>query len=334
VNPGVKLQGGLRHTGDLVHKTFFDLLSMLRTFIFSLTLVASASALAGTACPQHFVAGQPPVVSNPKLQARTREICFEAFVVLHSGVSRTPLYAAEHLTRENLKQAKVLPRKDSFHAEKSLPENERAELDDYARSGYDRGHMAPNADFANKTAQAESFSLANMVPQIHANNAGVWAGLEGTARDMASAEGELYVVSGPAFLGSKLKKVGNVMVPTHIWKVIYSPAQRRAGAYLVVNEDTQTYETLTVSKLEKMIGVSVLPGLSQTVRDAGMTLSESAAPPVRKPKTQETGEVVQKKDAITPKKDDTVQKKDDAGSGGFLRFLVQLIDVIGRALKH
>ena len=306
---------------------------MLRTFIFSLTLVASASALAGTACPQHFVAGQPPVIGNPKLQARTREICFEAFAVLHSGVSRTPLYAAEHLTRENLQQAKVLARKDSFHAEKSLPENERAELDDYARSGYDRGHMAPNADFANKTAQAESFSLANMVPQIHANNAGVWAGLEGTAREMASAEGDLYVVSGPAFLGSKLKKVGNVMVPTHIWKVIYSPAQRRAGAYLVVNEDTQTYETLTVSKLEKMIGVSVLPGLPQTVRDAGMTLPEFAAP-VRKPKVHEADEVVQKKDAATPKKDEAAHKKEDAGSGGFLRFLVQLIDVIGRALKH
>ena len=299
---------------------------MLRTFIFSLTLAASASVLAGTACPQHFVAGQPPVIGNPKLQARTREICFEAFAVLHSGVSRTPLYAAEHLTRENLKQAKVLARKDSFHAEKSLPENERAELDDYAHSGYDRGHMAPNADFANKTAQAESFSLANMVPQIHANNAGVWAGLEGTAREIASAEGELYVVSGPAFLGSKIKKVGNVMVPTHIWKVMYSPAQRRAGAYLVVNEDTQTYETLTVSKLEKMIGVSVLPGLPQTIRDAGMTLPEFSAP-VRTPKVHNADEVVQKKDAVTP-------KKEEARSGSFLRFLVQLIEVISRTLKH
>jgi endonuclease G len=299
---------------------------MLRTFIFSLTLAASASVLAGTACPQHFVAGQPPVIGNPKLQARTREICFEAFAVLHSGVSRTPLYAAEHLTRENLKQAKVLARKDSFHAEKSLPENERAELDDYAHSGYDRGHMAPNADFANKTAQAESFSLANMVPQIHANNAGVWADLEGTAREIASAEGELYVVSGPAFIGSKIKKIGNVMVPTHIWKVIYSPSQRRAGAYLVVNEDTQTYETLTVSKLEKMIGVSVLPGLPQTVRDAGMTLPEFSAP-VRKPKVHNADEVVPKKDTVTP-------KKEEAGSGSFLRFLVQLIEVISRALKH
>ena len=301
---------------------------MLRTFIFSLTLAVSASALAGTACPQHFVAGQPPVVSNAKLQARTREICFQAFAVLHSGVSRTPLYAAEHLTRENLKQAKLLPRKDSFHAEKSLPEGERAELDDYARSGYDRGHMAPNADFANEKAQSESFSLANMVPQIHANNAGVWAGLEGTAREMANAEGELYVVSGPWFNSSKIKKIGNVTVPSHIWKVMYSPAQRRAGAYIVVNEDTKDYQTLTVSELEKKIGINPLPGVSKAIRDAGMTLPELAAPPGKKPKA-EPGSTSAKESAGKTESGNPPAKepagKNNPESGGWISLLLQLI---------
>ena len=87
-----------------------------------------------------------------------------------------------------------------------MPENDRAELADYERSGYDRGHMAPNADFATRKRQAESFSLANMVPQVHENNAGVWAGIEGAARQLAKREGELYVISGPAFIGGKLKK--------------------------------------------------------------------------------------------------------------------------------
>lgn len=292
---------------------------MLRTFICFLMLLVSASAFAGTACPEHFVAGQPPVVTNAKMQARTRELCFEAFAVLHSGVSRTPLYAAEHLTRENLKQARLLPRKDSFHAEKSLPESERAELDDYARSGYDRGHMAPNADFANEKAQGESFSLANMVPQVHANNAGVWAGLEGAARKLATSEGELYVVSGPFFGSGKVKKIGNVMVPTYIWKVFYSPAQRRAGAYLVANEDTQDYQTFTVSELEKKIGMSVLPGVPQSVRDAGMKMPEPAAPPGRKPKAEPGDE------AATPPAKPPADKSENAAVNGFVRFLLQLI---------
>ena len=198
-------------------------MSRFLTFTLSLAAFLAIPGWAATQCPEHFAGGVAPSITNPKLKARTQEVCFEAFAVLHSGISRTPLYSAEHLTRANLNAAGKLSRKDSFHPESALPAQDRAELSDYARSGYDRGHMSPNADFANRSAQAESFSLANMVPQVHANNAGVWAGIEGAARQLAASEGELYVVSGPAFIGTDIKQVGRVLVPTHIWKVLYSP---------------------------------------------------------------------------------------------------------------
>jgi endonuclease G len=259
---------------------------MFRTLVFSLTVLVSTSVLAGTDCPQHFAAGQPPLVTNPKFQPRTQPLCFRAFAVLHSGLSRTPLYSAEYLTRKNLKNAAKLSRKDSFHSEDALPERDRAELSDYERSGYDRGHMAPNADFANRKAQAESFSLANMVPQVHESNAGVWAGIESATRQLAIAEGDIYVISGPAFIGSNLKKIGNVLVPTHVWKVIYSPTQQRAGAYLITNDNTRDYAVVSVSKLEKMVGLSLLPGLPQNVRDAGMALPKPEPRQDRRKKTR------------------------------------------------
>ena len=263
---------------------------MSRFLTFTLTLFLAAClglpAWAATDCPGHFAGGIAPTVTNPKLQARTQEVCFEAFAVLHSGISRTPLYSAEHLTRANLKAAGALSRKDSFHPESALPARDRAELKDYARSGYDRGHMAPNADFATRTAQAESFSLANMVPQVHANNAGVWAGIEGAARQLATSEGELYVVSGPAFIGDDIKQVGRVLVPTHIWKVLYSPKQQRAGAYVVTNDETREYSAVTVSDLEKMVGLKLLPGLSQQVRDGGMNLPKPSAHNGKKPRSK------------------------------------------------
>jgi endonuclease G len=68
-------------------------------------------AWAATECPEHFASGIAPTVTNPKLQARTQEVCFEAFAVLHSGISRTPLYSAEYLTRANLNAAGNLSRK-------------------------------------------------------------------------------------------------------------------------------------------------------------------------------------------------------------------------------
>ncbi len=82
--------------------------------------------------------GQPPTITNPKLQPRNQEVCFETFAVLHSGISRTPPYSAEHLTRQNLEEAKTLSRRDSFHAERALPVSQRSELSDYARSGYSK----------------------------------------------------------------------------------------------------------------------------------------------------------------------------------------------------
>ena len=239
---------------------------------------AAAPALANaTDCPEHFVAGQAPVITQPKIKARTQEVCFIAFAVLHSGVSRTPLYAAEHLTRSKLEQAKKLSRKDSFHTESALRPSDRAELEDYQRSGYDRGHLAPNADMPTREAQRESFSLANMVPQIHANNAGVWAGIEAAARQWAIDEGELYVVSGPAFIGSNLKKIGNVLVPTHLWKAVYSPKQQRAGVYLITNDDTKEYAAISVADLEKMVGLNVLPGVPAAVRTAVADLPKPVA---------------------------------------------------------
>lgn len=236
-------------------------------------LVVSGSALAAsTACPEHFVGGQPPVLVQAKLKPRTQELCFISFAVLHSGVSRTPLYAAEHLTRDNLALAKKLSRKDSFRAESALPPSDRAELEDYQRSGYDRGHLAPNADMPTRESQRDSFSLANMVPQVHANNAGVWAGIEAAARQLAIEEGELYVISGPAFVGNDIRKIGNVLVPTHLWKAIYSPKQQRAGAYLITNDDTKDYAMISMADLEKMVGINVLPTLPSKVRESGMNL--------------------------------------------------------------
>lgn len=247
------------------------------TIVLFLVACLSTPAWASTQCREQFAAGVAPTITNVKLQSRTQEVCFQNYAVLHSGISHTPLYSAEHLTRANVEEAKTLSRRDSFHPEDTLPARDRAELSDYARSGYDRGHMSPNGDMPDRSAQAESFSLANMVPQVHANNAGIWAGIEGAARQLAVNEGEVYVVSGPAFLGNDLQRIGNVLVPTHLWKVLYSPKQQRAGAYVITNDDTRTYSSVTVSDLEKMIGVSPLPGLSQRVRDSGMDLPKPAS---------------------------------------------------------
>ena len=143
-----------------------------------LFLAITVSAVFGTAfaantdfaqCRNDFANGKPPVLSV-SADMQPRSLCFSAFAVLHSGKSHTPIYVAERLNREVLLEARHNQRTNKFYAEDRLPRAERAELEDYHRSGFDRGHMAPAGDMATPESMAQSFSLANMVPQYPINN--------------------------------------------------------------------------------------------------------------------------------------------------------------------
>jgi endonuclease G len=201
--------------------------------------------------------------------------------VLHSGITRTPLWSAEHLQAQNIAAAQELSRENSFHPEPRLPSTQRAELADYARSGYDRGHMAPNGDMPDRDSQRDSFSLANIVPQDGENNRNLWAGIEGAVRRMAKKEGDLYVVTGPAFLGSDLKKIGNVLVPTHLYKLVYSPRQRAGAAWFVENTADAKANVIPIPELERIIGINLLPALSDADKERVLALPEIREKPSR-----------------------------------------------------
>lgn len=223
-------------------------------------------------CTDHFVGGQAPQFTNAKLAAATKPLCFNVFSVMHSGITRTPLWSAEHLQAQNIEAAQELSRENSFHAEPELAPGQRAELADYARSGYDRGHMAPNGDMPDRDSQRDSFSLANIVPQDGENNRHLWAGIEGAVRKMTKREGDLYVVTGPAFLGTDLKKVGNVLVPTHLYKLVYSPRQRAGAAWFVENRADAQPNVVPIPELERIIGIDLLPALSATDKERVLKL--------------------------------------------------------------
>lgn len=225
------------------------------------------------ACVDHFVSGKAPVVTSPSLAKKTDALCFEAYAVMHSGVSRTPLWSAEHLTRQSVDAAREVKRKNAFHAEPALPPDDRAELSDYARSGFDRGHMAPSGDMPTENAQYESFSLANIIPQNPNNNQNLWEGIETSTRTLARQDGELYVVTGPMFEGSTLQRLnGRVLVPTTVFKAIYDPARKEAGAYVTPNAAGMEYRTLSIADLEQRAGINVFPGLSADIKAKKMAL--------------------------------------------------------------
>ena len=248
--------------------------------------LAIAPALASqTGCPEHFTDGQAPDLINQKLAAKTREVCYSGFALKHSGVTRTPLYAAEHLTRDRLMQGKVLKRQSQFHPDENIPRSERAELHHYARSGYDRGHVAPFADMFDMQSQHECFSLANMVPQVPENNRGPWEGIESAVRMMAKSKGELFVITGPIYQGSNIEQIGGaVMVPTKLFKAVYDPQRQEAGAYLIDNAANAQPQKLSIDELEKITGISIFPSVEENVKSRLMHLPEPKSYKERKRK--------------------------------------------------
>ena len=240
-----------------------------------LVLFMPAAAIAQRAsCPQFFPGGQPPALVNAKLGQRTTLLCNDAYAALASGITHGAIWSAEHPTAASLEQARHIRREGQFHAEDRLSPPDQAQLADYRRSGYDRGHMTPSGDMPDEQAQQQTFSLANMVPQTAELNRGIWEGVESAVRHLAEREGELYVVTGPAFDGQQLASIGpdGVLVPTSTWKAVYDPRTGGTGVYVCKNTDRPTCDIVPVTMLIRVVGIDPFPGLPDRLKREAVLL--------------------------------------------------------------
>jgi len=143
--------------------------------------------------------------------------------------------------------------------------------------------MAPAGDMPDEKPQRESFSLANMIPQDHNLNTKLWEGIETATRNLAKNSGELYVVTGPIFYGSDLKRInGRVLVPTYVYKAIYDPRRNQAAAYFAVNAPGNRYAVVSIAEVEQLAGIALFPALAHEVKQTPMAL------PAPKPSTRAT----------------------------------------------
>jgi endonuclease G, mitochondrial len=235
------------------HHVWRALSVALRGAIAGSALVGSLAIAAGfDGCEEHIALGVPGESGQP--------LCRLGYALAHDSVKKTPVWVAEHLTRERaMAQA---TRKDAFAPDPDLPRGERAELRDYKGSGFDRGHMAPYADF-NWSAQAarQSFYLSNMVPQVgRGMNQGIWKDLESAVRLWAVRRGEVYVYTGPIY-GAKFRVIGKgrVAVPAQLYKIVYDPATYESITFIMPNkalkvQDIGSYVS-TVQEVERLTGL-------------------------------------------------------------------------------
>lgn len=248
----------------------------MKSILLSLILINLFSNIAsGSTCKDQLVDGAKPEIVTTGVDKRSNFLCFSEMAVLHSGVTRTPLYSAALLTRERIEAGRVLSREDNFHEEDMLHPSDRATLQDYKGSmklNLQRGHLVANKDTGSRQTQYESFSLANIVPQNADSNGNLWSELEQRVRGMAMQRGKIFVITGPVFDDSNERLNGRVLIPKRLFKAIYDPKRNEAAAYLANNAPGWDYRVISIAELTRIIGIDLFPTLSISVKKKIMDL--------------------------------------------------------------
>lgn len=150
------------------------------------------------------------------------KICREGYILEHDNQAKIPVWVLYTLT-----PSKVLGcarRTNDFDPEPSIPPYMRAAVGDYAKSGYDIGHMAGNADMRwSAQVEIESNVLSNAAPQLPALNRGPWKQLEELVRVWAvERKTTLLVHVGPIYNRKSSSTIGRgrVAVPDAFFKVV------------------------------------------------------------------------------------------------------------------
>lgn len=176
----------------------------------------------------------------------------------------------------------------NFITDTSLPAGmKRVTHADYTNSGYDRGHMCPNADRNITLADSkETFILTNIQPQTPDNNQGIWASFETYCRNLTNSTGREVLIMSGGYGSAKTIGTNVVTVPTHNWKIAIlvpagtgspitkinaNPAGTRVIALRVPNiagirsTPWTTYLT-TASSLQGSTALSFFTALNSTAR--------------------------------------------------------------------
>ena len=161
----------------------------------------------------------------------------------------------------------------------------------YDGFGYDRGHLAPSADFRwSQKALSESYLYSNMSPQVADFNRGAWGDLEDAIRGYLyrNPTTQLYVLSGPV-LKSGLpvieRSINKVSIPETYWKVIYDPAKKEAIGFIMPNrkiEEPILKFAVSVDEVEKLTGLDFFSKVDPAIQQK---MEAKANPAIWLPKT-------------------------------------------------
>jgi endonuclease G, mitochondrial len=207
--------------------------------------------------------------------------------------------------------------KDYFLKTKKLGEKNKYEYDGF---GYDRGHLAPSADFKwNKKALSESFYYSNMSPQLADFNRKKWAKLEGLMRGYVENNNEqLFIVTGP-ILNDSLPVIergeNQVTIPEYFYKVALDYANKKAIGFIMPNKDIKnpiSSFAVSINEVEMATGIDFFYQLEDELEEQLESQNQVSD---WLPESQETDVTPIYQPSLPPGVFNTVQAKNYIGNG-------------------
>ncbi|MBC8109870.1 MAG: DNA/RNA non-specific endonuclease, partial [Verrucomicrobia bacterium] len=197
----------------------------------------------------------------------------QAYTLYYSDTYKQAVFVAYQLTAQETQGS--ADRKDDRFMPDPKVETTKVIPADYSGSGYDRGHLAPAADFkSSDELMQESFYMSNMSPQAPDLNRGIWRILEEQVRTWAKKDRAIYVLSGPE-LKPGLPTIGKrnkIPVPQRYFKIILylQNPKPKAIAFIMPNrgsEESITKFATTIDAVEKMTGLDFFPALPDVMEN-------------------------------------------------------------------
>lgn len=230
---------------------------LLLTLLFSVSTVFAWDQVPPQ--PPQACAAQVPY-GMPQSQRPGPIICRHAYISQNDVQAKLPIWVSYALTPQHA--LGCMPRSNAFAPDASLPKGQRAELKDYAGSGFDIGHTAPDGDMSfDNQAELESFLLTNMTPQLPGLNRGIWKLLETAVRGWAMERGhEMVIYAGPIYSTSD-KTIGpdQIVVPHAFYKIVTDTATNEVAGFIFPHVGNQGNNLLVVrasiQQIEQQTGI-------------------------------------------------------------------------------
>jgi endonuclease G len=195
-------------------------------------------------------------------QRTATPICREAYLVAYDAPVKIPVYVAYTLLPQNA--LGCFPRTNAFVADQSLG-GTGARPDDYAGTGYDKGHAAPDGDLSwSQQVEYESFLMTNMYPQHGSLNRGIWKLLETSVRGWTVQLNQPFTIYVGALYGAGDPTIGNgVIIPHGYYKIVINNATKEIAGwgfphvkpYVNLGNDLTKFR-IPVADIQKQAGVT------------------------------------------------------------------------------